>query len=350
MNKRSFAYIIVSAGLFGISPPLAKLLLKNISPIVLAGLLYLGAFCGLYVYSVIRKIRGSGSMANVMPLQSKDYPWLVGAIVSGGIIAPISMMLGLKFASGFSASLFLNLEGAATALIAAVIFKEHTGKRLWLAVACMTVASLFLTWDPAKGRFTIIGPFLLIVAMICWGMDNNLTRKISGKDPVQIAMIKGFLAGSITTIIAVIFGLRIPLGMGILYALLLGTFSYGISLVFFIKALEGLGSSRAGAFFSLGPFVGAITSLFIFNDWLGWVIVPATLLMVIGVSLLLSEKHIHLHIHGITLHAHPHRHDDLHHQHAHSFAIQEPHTHEHTHPGLAHTHEHRPDSHHNHDH
>ena len=348
MDKNPLIFIVISASLFGISPPLAKLLVEDIPPVALAGLLYLGAFAGLSLYSIGKRIIMTDPDKKAAPLERKDLPWLAGAVLVGGIIAPISMMTGLTLISGFSASLLLNLEGLATAMIAVFLFKENAGKNLWLALVCMTIAGILLTWDPSQGKFNIAGPLLIIFAVVCWGMDNNLTRNISHKDPIQIAKIKGFVAGTTSLSLAIILGMKIYLDITIVFSLLLGSFSYGISLVFFIKALEGLGSSRTGAFFSLAPFIGAITSLIILKEWIGWVMFPAAGFMIIGIWLISSEKHSHYHIHKQITHTHSHVHNDMHHLHKHSGAFYEPHTHEHTHVEIAHTHVHWPDTHHQH--
>lgn len=349
MNKGPFGFVIVSALLFGISPPLAKLLVRDIPPIALAGLLYLGAFLGLSLYSI-----GSGRMMtghnDRASLSRNDFRWLAGATIAGGILAPISMMMGLKLVSGFSASLLLNLEGVATAIIAVFVFNENAGKRLWIALACMTVAGVFLTWDPSQGRFVPLGPLLLVFAMVCWGIDNNLTRNLSDKDPVQVAQVKGLVAGTVSLSLALILGAKMPIDIAVVFSLLLGALSYGASLVFFIKALEGLGSSRTGAFFSLAPFVGAVVSLIILREWIGWVMFPATVLMIIGSWLIVSEKHSHLHRHESATHIHLHKHGDKHHLHEHSGAAFEPHVHDHRHIEQTHSHVHWPDTHHRHRH
>ena len=342
-------FIIISASLFGISQPIAKILVKDIPPVALAGLLYLGAFAGLSLYSAARRNRATEPDKKAAALEKKDFPWLAGAILAGGIIGPISMMQGLTLVSGFSASLLLNLEGLATAFIAVLFFKENAGKRLWLALACMTVAGVFLTWDPSQGKFSIVGPLLIIFAMVCWGIDNNLTRNISHKNPMQIAEIKGFFAGAVSLSLALILGMRISVDLTLVFALILGSFSYGISLVFFIKALGGLGSFRTGAFFSLAPFIGAVASLIILREWIGWVMFPAAGSMIIGAWLIISEKHSHLHLHEGITHTHSHVHDE-HHLHKHSKPFREPHTHEHVHRELTHVHVHWPDTYHRHEH
>lgn len=350
LNKKPLIFIIISASLFGISTPISKILVKDIPPIALAGLLYLGAFSGLSLYSLWRKRVTVAPGTQVAQLERKDFPWIAGAILTGGVIGPISMMIGLTLISGFSASLLLNLEGIATALIGVFLFKENAGKYLWLALACMTIAGIFLTWNPIQNNFNIVGSLLIIIATVCWGIDNNLTRNISDKDPIQIAKVKGLVAGITSLSLALILGMKISLDFTIVFALLLGSFSYGVSLVFFIKALEGLGSTRTGAFFSFAPFIGAIASLIILREWIGWTMFPATGFMLVGTWLIISEKHIHQHHHRPLIHTHSHIHSDMHHLHEHSGTFHEPHTHEHIHIELVHTHVHWPDIHHRHKH
>lgn len=349
LNKQPLLYIFLSAALFGVSTPFAKLLVKNIPPVALAGLLYLGAFLGLALYSVVTRIVSSEKISGA-DLKKEDLPWLCGAVLSGGVLAPIALMFGLSRISGFTASLLLNLEGIFTAIIAVFFFKEKAGKRLWLALLCMTAAGIFLTWDSGRGRFNFLGPLLVTISMICWGIDNNLTRNISERNPIQIACIKGLVAGVISICLAYALGMGIRWDLSFLYALLLGSFSYGLSLVLFIKALEGLGSFRTGVFFSLAPFVGAIISLILLREWIGWVMFPSVVLTITGVWLISTEKHYHAHLHQETIHTHLHNHHDLHHTHKHEGIVHEPHIHEHRHAEVYHTHSHWPDTHHRHEH
>jgi len=349
LDKKPLFYVILSATLFGLSSPLAKLLVKDISPVALAGLLYLGAFIGLAIYSLIRKI-GTTNNQRAVPLEKRDFPWLIGAIIAGGIVAPISLMFGLRMISGFSTSLFLNLEGIATAIIAIFFFHENAGKRLWLALACVTIAGVLLSWNTEQNQFNIAGPLLVTLACIAWGVDNNLTRHISEKDPTQIVMLKGLIAGLVSLSLAFILGKGITFHINILLALLLGAFSYGLSLVFFIQALKGLGASRTGIFYSFGPFIGAIASIIILKEWLGWVMIPAIALMILGVWLITHEKHAHQHYHQPITHTHSHRHDDSHHAHEHPEPVLGSHTHTHVHVAVSHAHPHWPDTHHRHAH
>jgi len=348
-GRRPLAFVIISASLFGLGLPLAKLLVSDVPPVTLAGLLYIGAFAGLSLYSLGRQ-GTAPAHSKAAPLEKKDWPWLAGAVLTGGVLGPILLMTGLSLVSGFTASLLSNLEGVATAVIAVWIFRENAGRRLWLALACMTVAGVFLTWDTALGEFTMLGPLLIVSAMVCWGIDNNLTRSISDKDPIQIARIKS-LAGGITSLsIAVALGLTLPPVHAIAFALLVGSFSYGVSLVFFIKALQGLGSSRTGALFGLSPFIGAVASLVILREWIGWVMFPAAGLMILGAWLVYNERHSHSHLHETVTHMHLHSHSDPHHLHGHAEPVRDPHTHEHTHVEWVHAHAHWPDTHHRHDH
>ncbi len=350
MNRRitPIAFALASAALFGIGTPFAKILTGEIEPVALAGLLYLGAFVGLSLFALVLFMARRGEQG--APLSRKDAPWLAGATLSGGIVAPICLMIGLTYTTGFTASLLLNLEGLATAAIAYLVFRENLGWRLAVAVACMTVAGILLSWDLATGTLTLSGPLLLLAAGVAWGIDNNLTRQISAKDPVRISQIRGLIAGATSLSIALLLGFRVAFDQNIVFALVLGAISYGASLVFFIKALQGMGASRTGAFFSLGPFVGAAVSAVLLNEWLGWVMIPSALLMAVGVLAIVYERHTHLHAHEAITHSHLHSHDEHGHDHLHEGLPVGQHVHEHTHTATVHEHLHWPDIHHRHDH
>lgn len=350
LQRHPFFYVALSALLFGLSTPLSKLLVSHIPPVAMAGLLYLGAFLGLTFYSVGKKIFEKKTGHQDQPLDKHDLGWLAGAIIAGGILAPICLLFGLSKISGYAASLLMNLEGVTTALIAVFIFRENAGRRIWLALTLMTMAGISLSWDPGKGRFAPAGSLLVLLAMVAWGIDNNFTRNISHKNPVQIAQIKGIAAGGFSLLFALALGMSIPVDLSIFWALLLGAFSYGLSLVFFIKALGGLGAFRAGAFFSLAPFIGALASLLILREPVGWTLFPGTIFMILGVSLVINDKHEHRHLHTPLTHTHAHNHHDGHHLHKHGAGIPEPHIHAHGHEETDHVHVHWPDTHHRHDH
>ena len=259
-------------------------------------------------------------------------------------------MLGLERTSGASASLLLNLEGLATALIAVLLFREPAGRRTWAALAAMTAAGLLTTWDPGSGRFEASGPLLVLVAMVSWGLDNNLTRNISDKDPVLIAGIKGVAAGAFSLGLAAAAGERTPIGLPAVSALAVGAVCYGFSLVLFIGSLRRLGAFRTGTFFGLAPFVGAAVALPILGESAHWTLGPAATLMAVGVFLIAGEKHAHAHRHPPLTHTHPHVHTDLHHDHPHPGNPGLSHSHSHKHPETEHMHGHWPDVHHRHGH
>ncbi len=350
MNLKPVPSVLVAAVLFGVSTPLAKILLGDISPVALAGLLYLGVFAGLGVAAALRKTRAGAGLLREAPLEKKDIPWLAGAVLAGGVAGPIALLMGLSQISGFSASLLLNFEGVATAAIAVLVFRENAGRRLWTALALMTAAGVLLSWNTAQGRISPLGPALVVAAMICWGIDNNLTRHISDKDPVQIARIKGLAAGIVSTAAAFAVGRGFRPGAAAAYGLLVGAVCYGLSLILFIRALKGLGAFRTGVYFGFAPFIGSVASIALLGDRVRWSSAAAGALMLGGVLLLGTEKHGHAHSHPRTVHAHAHSHGDLHHGHTHSGPVTEPHSHVHTHEEVTHAHGHWPDTHHRHGH
>jgi drug/metabolite transporter (DMT)-like permease len=335
--------------MFGVGTPFAKMLTRDIEPIVLAGLLYIGAFAGLSLFAGLARFARKGRPTGA-PLTRGDGPWLAGATISGGIIAPICLMTGLTLTTGFAASLLLNLEGLATAVIAFLVFRENLGWKFGIAVACMTTAGILLSWDPSSGVVTATGPLLLLAAGIFWGVDNNLSRHISAKDPFRISQIKGLVAGSTSMGLALLLGLAVPADRDLVFALILGSVSYGASMVLYLQALQGMGASRTGAFFSLGPFVGAAVSVALLDEWLGWIMVPAAVLMIVGVMAIVYERHSHLHVHEEVTHTHMHSHDDPAHEHPHETPVTGRHVHEHTHAHMTHDHVHWPDIHHRHGH
>ncbi|HEY3420180.1 MAG TPA: EamA family transporter [Methanomassiliicoccales archaeon] len=347
-NLRPVVIVTASAALFGVSAPLAKSLVQGMPPTELAGLLYLGAFLGLGFFAVSKSLlRQKGSYE---PVTRMDTKWLAGSIVSGGIVAPILMVTGLTLISGFTASLLLNLEGVFTALLAVTIFRQKEGKRLWAALLMMTLASILLTYDPVNGGFRLEGTLFLAGAMLCWGLDNNLTQRISGKDPVQISMAKGAVAGSASIGITLLLGSQIVIGPEMVYALILGAFSYGASLVLFILALSKMGSARTAALFAVGPFIGALVSIPLLGESIQWLMLPSAVLMATAVWMITGEKHVHEHRHQAVIHSHPHDNDDPHHRHHPGETIEETHSHMHTHEETVHSHSHWPDTSHQHEH
>ncbi|MCL8384571.1 DMT family transporter [Xanthobacter aminoxidans] len=340
-------FALVSAGLFGASTPLAKLLLGAVDPWMMAGLLYLGAGAGLAAVHLSRAALRLPAVE--APLRRTDVPWLALVILAGGVLGPLLLMFGLARTDGASASLLLNLEGVATMAIAWIAFRENVDRRLLLGALAILAGAALLSW---QGRATLdLGAMLIAGACLCWGIDNNLTRKLSSADPVQIAMLKGLIAGTINLVIALGHGAALPSAGAVAAAAVVGFFGYGISLALFVLALRHLGTARTGAYFSLAPFAGALLAIALLGEALTPQLVIAGLFMALGLWLHLSEQHEHEHAHEALEHEHRHRHD-AHHQHAHDAGIPagEPHTHRHRHTPMVHRHPHYPDIHHRHGH
>lgn len=335
-----------SAVLFGASAPLSKLLMGSISPWLLAGLLYLGAGVGLALVNAVQRLIGRTS--SEAPLRRSDFPWLVAVVVFGGILGPLLLMLGLSQTTASSGSLLLNLEGLATMMIAWIVFRENVDRRLLTGAAAILAGALVLSWS-ADGARLDLGSLLIATACLCWGIDNNLARRLSSADPVQIAMVKGVVAGSTNLVLALSLGAGLP-GPGLVAAgTVVGFFGIGVSLVLFMLGLRYLGTARTGAYFSLAPFIGAVLGLVLFSEPATPELVLAGLLMAVGLGLHLAERHEHEHAHEALEHDHAHSHDE-HHRHTHTGVLTEPHSHWHRHEPLRHSHPHYPDLHHRHGH
>ena len=349
---------IGAAALFGGSTPFAKLLLGSVSPGLLAGLLYLGSGFGLLLWWLIsqqrrRKDESGHKADNEAPLTRPDWPWMGGAVLFGGVLGPLLLMMGLQATPAATASLLLNLEGVLTALLAWFVFHENFDRRIVWGMVFIVAGGLLLSWSGSGNNSTgfTLGALAVVAACACWAIDNNLTQKVSGGDPVQIAGIKGLVAGSVNTLIALTNGATLPPLPVISGTLLVGFFGYGLSLVLFVLALRHLGTARTGAYFSLAPFVGAVVSLLLLREVVTLTFWPAAVLMAGGVWLHLTEKHDHEHTHEYMEHSHLHVHDE-HHQHEHPPGVDphEPHTHHHAHHPMIHKHPHFPDIHHRHGH
>lgn len=351
--NRGILFALLAAALFGASTPFAKVLMgEHTAPILLAGMLYLGSGIGLSSWLAIRAARKNGN-TETASVSRADIPWLAGAVVTGGIIGPVLLMTGLDMVPAASASLLLNMEGVLTAMLAWFVFRESFDRRVFLGMGLIVAAGMLLSWEGNGASPGISwGALYIVAACLCWAIDNNLTRKVSASDAVQIAAIKGMVAGLVNLAFS-LFWLELPLPATreILAAGLIGFSGYGLSLVFFVLALRHLGTARTGAYFSAAPFVGAAISLLMLDERPESLFWLAASLMVAGIWLHLTEKHVHTHTHERTSHTHTHRHD-AHHQHEHDFPWDgtEPHTHAHVHEPLTHTHPHFPDIHHRHRH
>lgn len=349
--QKGVSYALLAAITFGASTPFAKLLVGQVAPLELAGLLYLGSGIGLSIWFAIRALAAKDIKASSDRITSRDVPWLAGATLFGGVAGPALLMLGLTLTPGSYASLLLNMEGVLTSLLAWFVFKENFDRRIFFGMLLIVAGGIALTWDQVPAEGLPLGAFAIVGACLCWGIDNNLTRKVSASDAVQIAATKGLVAGLVNLTIAASFGLALPALTTAMLAGLVGFCGYGLSLVLFVLALRNLGTARTGAYFSAAPFVGAAVSLVLLGEtpaagfWL------AAALMGAGIWLHLNESHGHEHTHEEMEHAHQHSHDE-HHRHEHDFPWdgKSSHAHPHRHLPQTHAHAHYPDIHHRHPH
>lgn len=348
MPMKGVIYAILAAILFGITTPVAKNLLIDVKPVLLAGLFYLGSGLGLATY--LFATRRTQFAAREASLARPDWPWLAGAIFAGGVIAPVLLMLGLATTQASAASLFLNLEGVFTALIAWFVFRENFDKRILLGMIAIVLGGVLLGVNLSGGFVLSAGILLIGAACVGWGIDNNLTRKVSAANPAQIACLKGLAAGITNVGVALLMGAELPALPVLLEALILGFLGYGVSLALFVLALRHIGTARTGAYFAVAPFVGATAAVLFLKEPISIQFLGAAALMGIGLWLHLTEEHAHEHEHEELAHEHEHVHDE-HHVHTHSPADPpgEPHVHKHRHTKLVHAHPHFPDLHHNHD-
>ena len=347
-SKPGVSAALASALLFGASTPLAKYLLGQMSPWMLAGLLYLGSGLGLFLY---RALRGAARPR----LNPGEARWLAAAVVCGGGVAPVLLMYGLSAMPSSHASLLLNAEAVLTAVLAWMVFKENVDRRIALGMGAIVAGALLLSWpQPQAGgsglMLSLLWPACAVVlACFFWALDNNFTRKVSLADASWIACVKGLAAGASNLLLAFMAGAALP-GLGRTVAAMgVGLLAYGVSLALFVIGLRHLGSSRSGAYFSTAPFVGALFSVVFLAEPLSWPLAAAAVLMAVGIYLHLTEHHAHMHIHEALEHEHAHVHDE-HHAHGHIPTVQGAHSHRHTHEPMTHDHAHYPDAHHRHGH
>lgn len=334
---------LAAAGLFGAGTPLAKSLLGTVDPWLLAGLLYLGSGAGLSLWRLRRKTER-------VTLPADQHRWLAGAVLAGGVIAPLLLMLGLSRLPASAASLLLNAEGVFTALLAWFVFKENFDRRIALGMAAIVAGAVVLSW-PAEARIAELWPAVAVLgACLAWAIDNNLTRKVALNDAEWIAAFKGLAAGAVNMALGIAGGATLPAAPWLAGALVLGFAAYGISLALFVVGLRHLGTARTGAYFSVAPFFGAVLSVLWLREPVTLPLLVAGGLMGLGVWLHLTERHAHRHTHEPVEHAHEHEHDE-HHRHPHPAGAHAPrHSHLHRHEPLTHSHDHFPDEHHRHSH
>lgn len=340
MLTRPVLWCLVAAALFGASTPACKLLLDgSVGPLVLAGLLYLGAALATLPFAL------TGGQAE-RRRDATNLRRLAGAVVFGGIIGPVALLVALQTAASASVSLWLNLETTATAVLAWVFFRENLDRWGWFANALVVFAGVLLV---APQGFSLAPAALLVVlACACWGLDNNLTALIDGYTPAQTTVAKGFVAGSVNLALGMALEGGLPAGTTILAALVVGALAYGASMVLYIQGAQQLGATRSQVLFATAPFLGVLIAWLVLGEPLSTVQIVAAVVMIAALALLFSRHHAHEHHHEPLTHTHAHRHDDGHHDHVHDGPVGLWHTHPHTHEAQTHTHPHVPDLHHRH--
>lgn len=347
VKVKSIGYAIAAAALYGISAPVSKILLKELSPTLMAALLYLGAGLGMLL------INGAKVLMKTERIEAKvtrkELPFVVLMILLD-IAAPIFLMLGLKMTTSANASLLNNFEIVATSMIALFIFKESIGKRMWIAIGLITLSSILLSVQDLSSFSFSLGSIFVLLACISWGFENNCTRMLSLKDPLQIVVVKGFGSGIGAMLIALYLKEVSGSFIYVAVALLLGFVAYGMSIFLYIKAQRELGAARTSAYYATAPFIGVIISWIVFKDGISTTFMVALGIMLAGTYFAVSEDHGHAHKHVDEVHEHKHSHDDGHHNHVHDEEINGEHSHEHTHDAVEHEHVHLPDLHHRHTH
>jgi len=371
-QRRGALQGLAAAGLFGASAPLAKRLLPGVTPVMLAGLLYGGAGLALAVWGLARRRSRQGAAGVEAALRRSDAPTLAAIVILGGVVGPICMLWGLGRLSAISGALLLNLESPLTALLAVLLFREHLGGRSALAILVIVGGAALLgigdgpaasgvglglgmsAGDPAR-------PALAIgAACLAWAIDNNLTQRLSVRDPVAVVRIKALGAAGCNLALALATGSALPSRGLLIAALAVGAASYGVSVVLDFQALRVLGAAREAAYFATAPFAGALLAIPLLGQRPGLRELAAAVAMAAGVVLLLRDRHGHPHTHEALEHDHLHVHDEHHqhfqdHLHIHphlpgAAAPGEPHAHPHRHEPITHEHPHTSDIHHRHRH
>ncbi len=320
-DKRMIAigYAILAAVFYAVNVPVSKVLLREVGPTTMAALLYLGAGVGIGMLSLFSR----NSREKSEPLSKKDLPYVIGMIVLD-IAAPIFLMLGISYGSSANASLLGNFEIVATTLIALFIFREAVSKRLWAAIALITLSSILLSFEGTDSFRFSYGSLFVLLATVCWGFENNCTRNIASKSTYEIVVLKGIFSGLGSLLIAFIMRETMP-GTGYaVVALLLGFVSYGLSIFLYVRAQRVLGAAKTSAYYAVAPFVGAFLSFVFLKEQLSWKYLTALAVMIAGSALVvvdtLIRQHAHQHVHTFT-----HTHDGS--THTHTVV----HTHEHNH-------------------
>ncbi|MDR1322779.1 MAG: DMT family transporter [Gracilibacteraceae bacterium] len=348
MNAKRSAVIcaVLAAVCYGLGAPAAKLLLADVSPYIMASALHLGAGFGMLA---VRAVRSKASKRREARLTRCELPY-TAAMIALDIAAPVLLMLGLSLSSSATVSLLNNFEIVVTTLIALFFFKEAVGRRVWIAIALITAASAMLSVEDSESIALSVGAVFVLLACLCWGLENNCTRKLSLRDPLQIVVVKGIGSGFGALALAAFIGESVPSSLYVSLALLVGFVSYGLSIYFYILAQRTLGAARTSAYYAVAPFIGVALSFAIFRETPSATFLAALVIMLAGTYFLAFEKHAHSHAHTSVEHEHRHSHDDGHHTHTHEPTAPNEHSHAHSHESIRHSHAHTPDLHHAHTH
>lgn len=341
---RPVIYALLAAFCYGISIPFSKVLQNDLPPAFIAALLYLGAGFGIVLIKPLFHDQQTEAKLN-----RSDLPYVVSMIILD-IAAPLFLMAGLTRTSAATVSLLGNFEIVATSLVAWIVFREAIGKHLWLALVLISFSSALLSVEDLDQASISSGAILVLIATVCWGFENNITNKLSLRNPLQVVIIKGFGSGIGAMLIAWLGRSIVFKPLPILAALVLGFVAYGLSLTFYILAQRVIGAARTSAYYAFAPFFGVLLSFLIFRERPNPVFFAAFTGMALGAALAAAERHDHLHAHEEIAHEHRHRHDDMHHDHVHFPPVGGEHSHFHVHLRMAHSHAHKPDAHHRHQH
>lgn len=333
---------VVSAALFGMAAPAGKVLLRDINPVFLAGLLYLGACAGLLPVMLAGREPGPR-----LRLDRANSIRLCGAVVLGGIAGPVLLLSGLRIASASSVSLWLNFELIATAVLGYLFFRDYLGVKGWIGVCIALLSGVMLAVN--EGSPGPVSALLVISACVCWGFDNHFTAMIDGISATRSTFIKGLAAGTVNTAVGFYLADYTVTGGQALLAMALGSVSYGLSIVLYIISAQRLGAIRSQIIFSSAPFFGVFFSVVLLGEGVSMLQGVSFVLLVLSIAAMTMDRHEHLHEHAETEHTHLHSHDDMHHDHVHEENVQY-HEHMHRHERTVHSHPHWPDMHHRHEH
>lgn len=278
-NIRSIVWALLAAALYAISTPVSKLLLQDVAPTMMAGLLYLGAGIGMFGLGMVR--RRVKALPHENHLTRRDLPYTVGMVLLD-IAAPICLMVGLTRTTSANASLLNNFEIVATALIALMVFREKISRRLWLAIGLITLSSMILSFEDAASLDFSFGSLFVLAACVCWGFENNCTRMMSASDPLEIVVIKGFGSGLGSLALALAVGEPLPPLQVLPVVLVLGFVAYGLSIFFYVYAQRRLGAAKTSAYYAVAPFIGVLLSRLILQEAFTQVFLIALAIMMAG--------------------------------------------------------------------